>query len=291
MNSLLNDINYNRLRSAEVLQLVSRLIEDYEASKLKLTDEELKRLINRVKQQLQAFQLVLEQAKVSDKVQEVNQLDNARDKAFRLLTESIKAYRYSEIAAEKKAYNALNALLKQYKDLLKRGYSEKSGLIIPLLAALKSTEYSDDVQALNVSKFVTALNEKQQAFNTLLVERSKEKLAKRAQTIKGARSTLLEEYHLLTNYIIIMNDVKASEQLKQLLAIVRNSRAPFVTNTLRRQTKYRNRDKSDKPRKTSKRKEETTLEHDKLPDTVAEAPSTNESEATTVVIPEEAEND
>lgn len=245
MKELIVNVAVSKLRNVEVAQLVVHSIEDYEASKLKTTDEDFKRLVAKLKQTLTTYQGALEQVKVSEVVHGLNEADRQRDTDLRALMDSIHVYRHSKRPAEQKAYTALSLLLKQYKGILTKGHEEESGMITSLLANLKSTEYQDDVQALGITKFVTNLTESQTVFHTLAKSRSQERLEKRQVNTKALREQLLSDYLILLRYVEVMTYVKTGTFYTQVMNILNNVRHTFAFNTSRRNHTRKKKGKSD----------------------------------------------
>ncbi|MCW6653033.1 DUF6261 family protein [Aerococcaceae bacterium NML210727] len=236
MTLKLYDLSLHRLHHPEFTQLLHRTVEDFKAANLRAKDEDFTRLLNSLKTQLPTLQTALEQVKSSEKSQPIQELDLIRDRALRALMDSVKPYRYSSVPNEKQAYTALSLLFKQFKDVAKRNFEEESSLIANLLGKLASAEYSDDVTALGLSKFITALTNAQAAFETAFTARSKESIGKVSYNVKALRQQASDDYRLLCDYVYALARVKQDTFYPQALTILNNSRKYFSDTIAKRKT-------------------------------------------------------
>lgn len=234
MSIKLQNLSLSNLHHPEFVQLLYRTAEDFKSANLKLKDEEFTRLLTNVKNQIPPLQAALEQVKASEKSQMIKDLDKARDRALRALMTSITPYRYSTIAGEQQAYSALSLLFKQFKDITKRNLEKESSLITTLLGKLTSTEYSDDVTALGLSKFVTSLTTAQTQFETAFNARSKENISKVSYDIKVLRRQASESYRLLCDYTFALARAKQDTHFTQAVNILNNSRKYYADLIARR---------------------------------------------------------
>ncbi|MCW6683122.1 DUF6261 family protein [Aerococcaceae bacterium NML160702] len=226
-------ITFTYLHHAEYAQLVARFIEEYEATKMRTTDEDLTRLLATVKTKLTAMQNALEQVVTQEKSEAVSRADKERDMSIKALFDSIRPYRYTKVLAEKEAYNALHLLFKQYRHAARKSYEEETSLIHSLLEKLKTSEYQPDVTTLGITKFVVNLTESQVQFNKVFTERIKEERTKPKYDVKALRRSLAEDYRLLVAYVGINAQVKSNETYKQVLTIM-NSIHKYYADTLAR---------------------------------------------------------
>lgn len=232
-------LDYARLHHAEYAQLVARFIDEYEAAKLKTTDEDLKRLVADVKTKVTAMQSALEQVVAQEKSEAITRADVDRDISLKALFESIRPFRYTKQVAEKDAYNALQLLFKQYRDTATKGYEEETSLINSLLAKLKSSDYQPDVTALGITRFVTNLTESQAQFNKVFTERIKDQRVRVKYDVKTLRQSLTQAYRLLLAYVAVCAQVKTGETYNQILTIVNGIHKYYADNLARRKGKQK----------------------------------------------------
>lgn len=229
--------NLRRLHHAEFQQLLTRMLEDFKSANLKSKDDDFTRLLNTIKNKVPTLQNALEQVRASEKSQTIQELDTSRDRAFQALADSFKPYRYSTVATEKAAYTALNLLFKQYKRLTQKNYEEETALINNLLSRLNSAEYQDDVTALGISKFVTALSSAQTAFEAQFNARSKENMGRTFYNVKELRQTLAEDYQLFIDYVGVLALIKSDPFYKNAIGVINNSRKYYADVIARRSPK------------------------------------------------------
>lgn len=239
MPEKLQKLNLSHLHHAEYAQLVARFIDEYEAAKLKTTDDDLKRLLATIRQKLSAMQNALEQVVAHEKSEAVSLADKERDIQLRALFESIRAYRYTKVVAEQDAYNTLHLLFKQYKETWRKSYEEETSLIHSLLEKLKTGDYHASATALGLTKFVVNLSDSHAHFNRVFAERIKEERNKPKYNMKVLRRDLAQEYRLLVDYIDINARVKTDKTYKQLLLIMNSIHKYYADNLARRKGKLK----------------------------------------------------
>lgn len=238
MNNRLIKLNVRRLHNMEVPKLVSRFIVDYETSKTKATDEDFRRLLNRLKGKLDHF-LTLERPIYYQKDKStLREADTIRDNDVKALSASIKAFHSSRRNDEMAAYGALDILLKSYRAITKRNYEEESFAIEDLLGKLKKEPYRSHVTTLDVNKWVTNLTESQRQFESVFSSTTTKKAnATKTTAINQARLELFEEYQRLCEYVESMVWVKGSDTYKKILALINKGRQFYVETIGRRSGK------------------------------------------------------
>lgn len=238
MTDKLIKLNVRRMHHMEVPKLISRFIGDYEASKIKSTDEDFKRLFGRLKTNLEAF-VALERpiSRHKDK-SALRQADTTRDHDIQALATSIRAFRLSKRADEAEAYSTLSMLMKSYREITKRNYEEESFAVEDLLSKLKKEPYRTCITTLNLTKLVTNLTETQTQFEALF-DKTTTKNANQVKTaqINQAREALYAEYQHLCKYIENMVWVKGSDTYKKTLAVMNKSRQFYADILQRRRGK------------------------------------------------------
>lgn len=264
----------SRLHDDEKVQLVARMISEIESSKVRIADEEVKKLIARLKGKLTNFQSLQEPVRRSKHTDKLKEADEMRDADVRALFASLRAYSSSKRTNEKEAYKSLQALVKLYKDVTHRNYEEETVVIARLLTQLKSDTYSADVTTLNLTPLVTRLTESQTQFESLFTAKVKSELAQPKVNHKQLRDELFEEYLRFCQYIDVMVWAKGTELFTKLLAIINNGRKYFA------EVIHKRTGRSKKQVKKVKEVEESTPQVEEVVENTDDT-HTNDTEATT----------
>ena len=160
-----------------------------------------------------------------------------RDADLQALRDSIKPYRASKREAEKTAYINLKLLFDTYKDAHKKHYEEETALISSLLEKLASDKYKSQIETLTISKFVENLEESHQAFEKLFASRSQDNLQTVSFDVKKLRKEVATPYQQLSDYVLILSQVKEDEFYKRFLSVLNNSRKHYADTLARRKGK------------------------------------------------------
>ncbi|MCW6663169.1 DUF6261 family protein [Aerococcaceae bacterium NML190073] len=272
MSKTLSILQGAYLHKEEKNQIVARLITEIETSKVKITDEDVKRLLARLKSKLTALQSAKQPPRKSEHTDKLKEADKIRDADVKALFTSIRAYRASSRPQEKQAYHALYHLCKMYRGMTLRNYEEETAMIGGLLTQLKSEEYRDDVSALSLTQLVNNLTESQTQFETLFTARVKEEIRTAPVNIQELRLELFEEYQRFCEFIDALAWGKGADQYHKLLVIINNGRKYYSDSIAKRigHTKKRR----------SAAKKECTTEPKITTDTIpseSTAPTTNEA--------------
>lgn len=239
MKDTLVATNSGHLHEVEKVQLVSRTVSEIESSKIKIPDEEVKKLLARLKSKLTAYQALDEPVRRSKHTDQLKEADEIRDADVTMLFSMIRTYRSSKRANEQDAYKSLYALIKGYKDLSSRNYEEETGFIARLLTQLKSDRYSSDVATLNLTQLVARLTESQTQFETLFTARVKSELAKPKVNYKQLRDELFYEYQRFCVHIDSLVWVRGTEVYIKLLDIINKARSYFAEVVRKRQSRHK----------------------------------------------------
>ncbi|HHF7013599.1 hypothetical protein EKS17_09120 [Streptococcus mutans] len=79
--------------------------------------------------------------------------DKERDGAFIALRRLLKVYEFNRLPDEQKAYQELNALFSQYKDINTTNYEKASAQTNYLISKLSKEPYTEFVALLNMTSF------------------------------------------------------------------------------------------------------------------------------------------
>ncbi|MCW6659833.1 DUF6261 family protein [Aerococcaceae bacterium NML191292] len=262
------------LHAEEKSQIVARLVTEVESSKVKLTDEDVKRLFTRLKSKLTAFQSAKLSSRKSKHTALLKEADKTRDIDIKALYAGIRTYRSSTRPQEQQAYRNLYYLCEPYKKMLTTNYEQETAMIAKLLTQLKSEKYQADITALSLTKLVTNLTESQKQFEALFTTRVKEELNKEPVNYYTLCNELFEEYKRFCQLIDALAWAKGSDTYQKLLAIINNGRK-YTADTV--------------ARRTGRLKKRSTTTKEKAPEAKSEGGSTSTEESEPILPPAESE--
>lgn len=229
MTTRLTPLKVTNLRSAELVQFLTRFLDDLGKSGLDYAgDEVLVRLTQEIREGLPGFQSSLEQVRSNTKSVSLSEADRLRDGDIQALRDAIKPYRQSQRPAEKEAYLNLKALFDTYKGLTEVSYEEETALVTSLLEKLKASPYVSAVETLSIARFVTNLTESQTAFESLFASRSEDRLKQVTYDKKTLRQAVLQPYQDLATYVAILTRVKSDQLYADFLGVLNNSRKYYA---------------------------------------------------------------
>ncbi|MDR1646333.1 MAG: DUF6261 family protein [Tannerellaceae bacterium] len=134
---------------------------------------------------------------------DIEAADKKRDKLVRGLINLVKAMQNQPSAAMQKAAERLFNLLREYREPILRGtYVEESAALYNLLEDLR-TKYTADVTALQLTTWVTAIDQAEQEFLTLWAGRKDESVAKPKEEL----TQVYAQIEILYNAIITQLDI------------------------------------------------------------------------------------
>ncbi|HEM3704465.1 TPA: hypothetical protein U1C94_000754 [Streptococcus suis] len=159
--------------------------------------------VDRMLPLLEEYFTGLYQARSSKVSANLEEVDRNRDDAISTLKNLVKAFAKVKTPASKEAYDKLQGLLGQYKDLTSHNYEKQSGAIDHLLAELAKEEYRTALETLHLDSHVEAVKVAQTAFDAVYQDRLKEQSSKSPSKTKELRSKLLESYTFLVDFTAI----------------------------------------------------------------------------------------
>lgn len=223
------------LHNAEFGQLIVRFFEDFSTTTLDISvDLDFKKLYDALQMQVPVYNSALNQIRASEESEQIAKLDKVRDSDIFSLRASLKPYRNAKTQVEADAYNLLQLLLSEYKDVEDDSYESETNRLNSLIGRLQSPEFSNAVTTLGIEKFVNHLSDSNIAFNQLFAQRSFKTSQKVVADVRALRKTLASDYKIMTNYIAAMASVKEDIYYKDILTIINNGRNYFSNVVLSR---------------------------------------------------------
>ena len=231
----LTPIYLQGLHHAEFGQFIDRFINDFFEANLNLnTDTDFKTLFDDLKSKVPAYNKSLVQIRENENTKKIAELDKERDNEFQALKDSIKPYRNAKKDPQIKAYNTLKILLDEYKNIATLSYEEETKKIGSLLSSLKSEDYQPHITTLKIEEFTSELEKSNTAFNTLFGERSAQNIGKESYDTKALRKEITDIYRKLTNYIIVLVEIKTDPFYRKTLEVINNSRKYYADTLAKR---------------------------------------------------------
>jgi Family of unknown function (DUF6261) len=184
------------------------------------TDAVLLQYLSTVKQQLVEYDKALLQIRKSDETVKIIAADDKRDRALTAMQRQLSVYELSEDESEVEAYTSLNTLLKTYNGLQKWNFEEETNGIENLVSDLNNSKYQPLVGALNMTGFVTRLNNNNNNFKILFDSRIQEVADKVVYDTKVLRTTLKNTYEDMTEYVLAMAKAKDNEEFNKTLDVI-----------------------------------------------------------------------
>lgn len=235
MKAKISPLNLHKMYNSEFGQLIVRFFEDFEKTSLSASaDPDFKKLYDALEDQLPAYNAALDQVRASEESKRIEELDNERDADLQALRDALKPYRNAKTAIETDAYNVLNLLLKEYKDVENESYESQTNSVNQLVERLLSADYSAHVATLGIVKFVNHVSDSNTAFNDLFAERSYKNSQKVVYDVKQLRKKLASDYRDMYEYVAVMANVKDLPFYQEVLAVINNGRNYFANTVLSR---------------------------------------------------------
>lgn len=159
---------------------------------------------------------------------EIETSDKNRDDYFLYISQTIATGKYCPIEAKKEAAVRLGYALELYKDAPRMNYASNTAAVKDFVLKVGEPQYADAIATLGLSDAITALNEANEAFNTLYSSRSSEVLSRNTsesmRTIRPQVDTAYREFASAINALYQVNALVAkSKETEQAIGTVIDS--------------------------------------------------------------------
>lgn len=159
---------------------------------------------------------------------EIETADKKRDDYFLYISQTVTTGKYCPIEAKKEAAIRLGYIMEPYKDAPRMNYASNTAAIKDFVLKVSEPQYADAVTALGLSDAIAALNEANEAFNTLYSSRSSELLSRNtSESMKAIRPQVDAAYRELASAINALYQVNAlvakSKETEQTIGTVIDS--------------------------------------------------------------------
>lgn len=250
-NNKLTPIHLPKLHNAEFGQFITRFFEDFEKTNLQAdTDADFKVLYEELKAILPTYIKSLEQIRTNKESKLIADLDKVRDHDIQALRDSIKPYRNTKSEEKQKAYHSLKIVFDSYKNIREEAYEKQTALVNTLITTLKTGSYAQASETLNIKEFILELEKTNREFNDVFARRSFETINKETYNVKDIRKEIVEIYRKISNYILILTDIKQDDFYKKTLEVINNSRKYYADVIARRGAKTKEETTKNEPSNT-----------------------------------------
>lgn len=185
-----------------------------------ITDTVLLQYLSTINQQLTDYDKAMLQIRKSDETKKIVASDLKRDHAIIAMQRQLSVYELSEEETEVEAYASLNTLFKTYHGIQKWNFEEETNGIDNLVSDLNNSKYKPLVVALNMTGFVTRLNNNNIAFKILFDGRIQEIADKVVYDTKSLRTTLKNTYEDMVDYALAMSKAKDNDEFNKTLDVI-----------------------------------------------------------------------
>jgi ElaB/YqjD/DUF883 family membrane-anchored ribosome-binding protein len=222
-------IKLGHLRNEELFQFFTEfktLIEEQTPESMSVTEQYQKflELYGNVDE-------VLEQIRKSRYTEEIAQADVERDTTFSGFRDVVKGMQSHFNTEKRKAAANLMTVFNQYGNIARKNYSEATASVHNFLQEMRG-KFAPDVESLGLREWIEQLDENNQEFSTLVLQRNEEQSEKTSLKMKDLRKeiedcyvemikrieavTILQSDHTLTD---VINKLNANlERYKNTLA-------------------------------------------------------------------------
>lgn len=184
------------------------------------TDSVLLQYLAAINEHLDEYDKAMLQIRKSDETLKIVAADLKRDNTLTAMLRQLSVYELSESEAEVEAYRSLNTLFKAYNGLQKWNFEEETNGIENLVNDLNNSKYKPLIVALNMTGFITRLNNNNIDFKILFDSRIQEVADKVVYSTKVLRTNLKNAYVDMNDYILAMSKAKNNEEFNKSLDVI-----------------------------------------------------------------------
>jgi len=193
------------LTNMEVGQLIIRHLSDLNTIDPALkTDVPFYNYTNELGLQSVEYQKGLAQVQMNEETQKIVLADAIRDKSVSAFGAGLKLFAFSDIPEEVEASRSLGILFGTYKNLTTLNYEAETLAIDKLVGELLSPAYSSKVNLLQMDRYVTRMQNANEAFKPLFSGRMVTTALTETYDMKILRTTMLNKYSDFAKYVLAM---------------------------------------------------------------------------------------
>jgi hypothetical protein len=233
MKQILEPLTISALTNMEAGQLMIRHQSDLSTIDASLlTDVPYNSYLLKIGNQVVLYINALAQVQKNEETEKIGLADDARDKAVTAFNLALKLHAAADDPAEAEASRSLRILFDTYKNLAKLNYEAETLAIDKLTGELNSEAYSEKINNLHMSKYVTRLSETNDAFRTLFGGRMVTTAMTESYDMKAIRKELQETYNDFAAYVLSMAKATENQLFTTALNLLNAARKYYTDQML-----------------------------------------------------------
>jgi len=200
-------LDSTHLRNEEHFQFhfeFKHLMEKFEPSEFDIGNE-----FSKYREYFQMEETAIEPIKKSAITDNLIRFGKERNSIFRGLNYMVKASMHHYDGSIKKVAERLSVVLKHYGNIAAKPNNERTASITNLISDLRNS-YAEDVEKAGISHWVYALEEQNQAFETLMRERFSDDAKKSTLKMKEVRVQIDKQYSSIIEKINALTIINGS---------------------------------------------------------------------------------
>ena len=223
-------ITISQLTYLDSGQFIVRYITDFENSSVDASaDPDFKAVHDSLLEQSPIYNQALMQIRAQAETVELIGLDEARDKKVTTLRRALSVFEHSDDATEKAAYGLVKIVLRTYKNIETVNYEAESLGVDNLIVELRNGIHLPAVQLLVLERHINNLETANTNFKKKFDIRSTDTITTEVYDAKALRTTILDTYKELAEYVLVMAKRRNTQYYLDILKIVNNGREYFAT--------------------------------------------------------------
>jgi hypothetical protein len=235
MKHILEPLTFSALTNMEAGQLLIRHMSDLSTIDASLlTDSPYNSYVQKIGNLMETYTKALAQVQKSEETEKIVNADVSRDKAVGAFNLALKLHAAADDQAEVDASRSLRILFDTYNNIAKLNYEAETLAIDKLVSELNSEAYSEKINYLHMSKYVTRLSETNNTFRTLFSGRMVTAAMTESYDMKAIRKELQETYNDFVSYVFAMAKATESQLFTTALNLLNTARKYYADQMLSR---------------------------------------------------------
>ncbi len=248
MKQQLEPLRLAGLSNMEAGQLVRRHLSDLKTiDPALLTDAPFNSYIDVLTAKTVVFEKGLAQIRKSEETQKIEQADEIRDKGVAAIGKSLNLFAVSDNPDEVEASRVLSIVFNNFKDLAMLGYEAETIAIDKLVSELEKNNYSDEINLLQMGRYISRLKTANENFKTLFGGRMVITANVENYDLKAIRTEMLAQYSEFANYVLAMAKAVNSPLFVSALDLLNTARKYYADQLARHSATKSEEEKTEQP--------------------------------------------
>lgn len=239
------NVSINRFRNGEHFQFITDVKDGIDKATPAVLN--LETIYPKLEAAYQQLDKVLRVDTGSVKTEQLAEADTRRDNTWSALNLRVKANLLSPIQKEVDAARLIKRVIDLYGNVSRLSYNEETGLITNLVDDLEKEENTAHCATLGITRWIAALKEQNEAFQSLLNERNKEYANKESGDVRAARALVDPVYNEIVtrlNALVTLNmaGTEIQDFIKEL-----NQKIKYYESTIATRSGKKSTEEEDQP--------------------------------------------